>query len=162
LAAAVYTVGVLFQDGEVFLTDYGLAAHVALGVAAALFVLPAVAPDTGQRDRRSRPLALLRSRPLIWLGTISYGMYLWHVPFRDLVYKWVGAPRGVLPFAAMFVLTLAGGVALGAASWYLVERPAQAWMRARRPRQGAASPPRDERVAVGDGSTTVSASIPLS
>ncbi len=164
LAAAMYTVGVLLQHGEVFLSAYGLATHLALGVAAALFVLPAVAPDTGERERRSRPLALLRSRPLTWLGTISYGIYLWHVPFRDLVDKWMGAPRGAPWFAVMFVLTLAGGVALGAASWYLVERPTQAWMRARRARQGVAAvgQPRDERLVVGDGSTTVSASIPLS
>jgi peptidoglycan/LPS O-acetylase OafA/YrhL len=161
LAAAVYTIGALLQHGEVFLSGYGLATHVALGVAAGLVVLPAVAP--GRRQDGGRPLALLRSRQMVWLGTISYGIYLWHVPFRDLVDRWLGVPRGALPFIGMFVLTLAGGVLLGAASWYLVERPAQAWVRARRRRQGL--PEGDaarDRLAVGEASTGVSASMPLS
>lgn len=68
---------------------------------------------------------------MAWMGTVSYGMYLWHVPFRNLVDKWLGMPRGVLAFAALFLLTLAGGICLGALSWYLVERPAQAWARRR-------------------------------
>ena len=165
LAAAAYAVGVLLQHGEMFLTAYGLATHVALGLAAALFVLPAVAPDMGGPKRRSRPLALLRSRPLTWLGTISYGIYLWHVPLRDELYKWMGAPRGLVWFPAVFLPTLICGVALGAGSWYLVERPAQAWTRARWPRQGREAlpaAPRDERPVVGEPSTAVSASIPLS
>lgn len=165
LAGAVFTGGVLLQHGEQFLSAYGVATHVAFGLAAALFVLPAVVPESMQRRRTSRPLALLRSGPLTWLGTISYGVFLWHVPFRDLVDRWMGAPRGALWFPAVLGLTLAGGVALGAASWYLVERPAQAWVRTLGRRQGrdvVPAPPRDERVGVVEPSTAVSASIPLS
>lgn len=164
LAGAVFTVGIVLQHGERFLSAYGLATHVTLGVAAALFVLPAVLPSTEALPRQSRPLTLLRSRPLAWLGTISYGVYLWHVPLRDLMYGLMGSPRGGLWLPVMFVLTLVFGVALGAASWYLVERPAQAWLRARWPGQGRDLPVRavDEGLVVGDPSTTVSASIPLS
>jgi peptidoglycan/LPS O-acetylase OafA/YrhL len=62
-------------------------------------------------------------------------------------------------YASLFVLTLAGGVCLGAASWYLVERPAHAWARRREgvlmQRQPVtqhvpatvAGPPRDKAIA---------------
>jgi peptidoglycan/LPS O-acetylase OafA/YrhL len=68
----------------------------------------------------------------VWLGTISYGMYLWHVPFLQTLDRWTGNPRGALAFAGLFVATLAGAACLGTASWYLVERPAQEWWRRRR------------------------------
>lgn len=128
LAALVYAVGVPLQQGEFFLPSYGVASHIAIGLGALLFVLPAVVPG---QDRRRGPLTLLCSRQLTWLGVISYGMYLWHQPFRNVIDEWLGAPRGTLAFAGLFVLTLAGAVCLGAASWHLVERPAQRWLRYR-------------------------------
>jgi peptidoglycan/LPS O-acetylase OafA/YrhL len=162
LAALAYAMAVPTQHGEYFLPSYGVATHLAVGLAAGLFVLPAVVST--ELSRPSRPMALLCSRPMVWLGTISYGLYLWHQPFRDLIDRWIGAPKGASAFGLIFVLTLAGGILLGAASWYLVERPAQAWIRGRRVRQGTTVPgrPRDERLARGDASTAVSASIPLS
>jgi peptidoglycan/LPS O-acetylase OafA/YrhL len=157
-----YLVAVPAQHGEYFLPTYGVATHLAVGLAAALFVLPAAVP--ARVRHRNRPMALLCSPMMIWLGTISYGLYLWHQPLRDVIDRWMGAPRGALAFGLLFVLTLAGGIALGAASWYLVERPAQAWARAREARQPlpeAVVRP-DDRLPVGDVSTAVNASIPLS
>jgi peptidoglycan/LPS O-acetylase OafA/YrhL len=162
LAAVVFTAGVPLQHGEVFLSAYGLGTHVAIGLAAALFILPAVNP--GPRERRSRPMDFLTSRQMAWLGMVSYGIYLWHVPFRDLIDGWLGVPRGALALGLLFVLTLAGGIVLGALSWYLIERPTQAWARARERRQDLPVVPvrPEERLAVGDASTAVKASIPLS
>lgn len=143
-AVTLYMVAVPAQGGELFLSIYGVIAHLAFGLAAGLVVLPAVLP--APVGTRSRTLSLLRSRTLAWLGTISYGIYLWHVPFLLKFDEWIGTPRGVLAFAGLFFATLAGAIALGAASWYLVERPAQRW-RSRRRRQAAV-----QRVAlvVGD------------
>jgi peptidoglycan/LPS O-acetylase OafA/YrhL len=130
VATVVYLCGVLAQHGELFLSSYGVATHLAIGIAATLVVLPAVLQQP--RARRSVILSLLCTRPLVWLGTISYGMYLWHVPFLQTLDRWTGNPRGALAFAGLFVATLAGAACLGTASWYLVERPAQEWWRRRR------------------------------
>ena len=58
-------------------------------------------------------------RPLVWIGTVSYGAYLWHFPiaiFMDtsstgLTGFWLLAARAATTFA------------VSAASYYLVERP---------------------------------------
>ena len=128
LAALVYTIGVPLQTGEFYLPSLGVASHLAIGLAAALIVLPAVFPG---RARRRGPMALLCGRPLTWLGTVSYGMYLWHRPFCVLIAGWLGSPHGALAFGGLFVLTLAAAVCLGAASWYMVEQPVQRWLKQR-------------------------------
>ena len=75
---------------------------------------------------------------MAWLGTISYGIYLWHVPALQQIVGYTSVPA--VPASGAFtvkvlVATVAGAAALGAASWYLVERPAQ---RRWRPRRAAA------------------------
>jgi len=73
------------------------------------------------------PRAAVRSalefRPLVWVGRISYGLYLWHFPVYFAVERVVsrypllgGWLRGVLQVAL--------AVALAAVSYYLLERPA--------------------------------------
>jgi peptidoglycan/LPS O-acetylase OafA/YrhL len=56
--------------------------------------------------------------PLVWLGRISYGVYLWHIAVFYMLGKlgWIGGP---LFWPAAFVLTFA----LAAASFYGLERP---------------------------------------
>src|SRR5215212_2189523 len=70
------------------------------------------------------PLAsLLRWRPLVALGTISYGLYLWHVPVLLFARHNDLLPLHTLPAAAL-ALVVAG--ALAAFSWRWVEQPALA------------------------------------
>jgi len=66
------------------------------------------------------PLArVLSMRGTVWLGTISYGVYLWHFPvFVFLDGARTGTRGGVL-LALRTVVT----IAIAAASFYLVERP---------------------------------------
>jgi peptidoglycan/LPS O-acetylase OafA/YrhL len=72
------------------------------------------------------PIRTLDSRATAWLGTVSYGLYLWNVPVLlglrsiDLLPldSWLALPVVFLPT-----------LAIAAASWYLAERPAVEWAR---------------------------------
>ena len=53
--------------------------------------------------------AWLETRPLLWLGEISYGLYLWHYVLLETPFDlWVTLPLSVVAAAA---------------SWYFVEKP---------------------------------------
>jgi acetyltransferase len=69
----------------------------------------------------SRPGRLLSSRPLRVLGTLSFGIYLWHMPVLYALQLQERFPERFLP-AIAWVLPLT--FALAIASWYLIERPA--------------------------------------
>lgn len=64
-------------------------------------------------DRR-----ILGTRPVVWIGLISYPLYLWHwVLLSFLRIEWP-APPGIVTLGALGV-----SVALAAATYYLIERP---------------------------------------
>lgn len=66
--------------------------------------------------------AFLRSRPLVYLGTISYGIYLYHHPIvlsSQPISNFIGISRGPFLYAIECGLTL--GIAM--LSWHLIERP---------------------------------------
>lgn len=111
---------------------------------AIFLVAPAVlAARPGQPAR-----VLLANRVAVWLGLISYGIYLWHEAFQDLYLRWTDRPALQAPFLGMLVWTLAFSVLAGAASWYLVERPAMGWGRrtvARERQDPDLDPPADGR-----------------
>jgi peptidoglycan/LPS O-acetylase OafA/YrhL len=72
----------------------------------------------GVRD--ANPARSLAGRGLAWIGTVSFGLYLWHVP----VIWWLRSVR-LLPLdpVAALPLVLALSLGLAAGSWYLVEQP---------------------------------------
>ena len=57
-----------------------------------------------------RPYWLLNIKPMVWIGTLSYSLYLWHQPF-------IAPPRLVQRFSLLWIFGCA------AASYYLLERP---------------------------------------
>jgi peptidoglycan/LPS O-acetylase OafA/YrhL len=62
-------------------------------------------------------------RPLVWVGTISYGLYLYHWPlYAVLTESTVG-----LDGAALFAIRIAATVAVAALSFRLVEQPVRQW-----------------------------------
>jgi peptidoglycan/LPS O-acetylase OafA/YrhL len=93
----------------------GLTGHVVRDLPAALGFAAVVAAVA------ARPPALLGSAPLRGLGTISYGLYLWHLPvLLWLRFTGLFGAGFVLPWVEVAVLS----VLVAIASWLLVERPA--------------------------------------
>ena len=106
-----------------------------LAVGAAAFVAAVAAP--GMYQMRAIPLALAAllfavalttlgsvnpptPRTFVWLGTVSYGIYLWHWPILDVTTRH-GLYR--LPDPLEIVVVAALATLAGWASWRLVERP---------------------------------------
>ena len=66
------------------------------------------------------PLAWLGARPLVWIGTRSYAIYLWHWP----VIVFVGPPMGLdLPRPVLAALQVVLSLTLAEVSFRVVERP---------------------------------------
>ncbi|MFP6558867.1 acyltransferase family protein [Paraburkholderia sp. B3] len=149
-------------------------AHCAQGVAPEASVLPGVF-DIGLalmlgavflwivRRPDSVPVAILELRPLAWLGTISYGFYLFHnlVPSKlgeaPALYAHLGLPpvvEAALPLAVQFALALL----LAHLSWQLLEKrvldwkgPLQAAIRQRMPSGADRAAGRYSGPAASDG-----------
>jgi peptidoglycan/LPS O-acetylase OafA/YrhL len=71
------------------------------------------------RPERSLLQSLLSLAPLVLIGRVSYGLYLWHVP----VFKLFKEHGGELVPAVAFVGKFAVTCAIVALSWRFVERP---------------------------------------
>ncbi|MDT8408487.1 MAG: acyltransferase [Wenzhouxiangellaceae bacterium] len=76
-------------------------------------------------DSFSRPFS---NRPLVWLGEISFGVYLWHYPVLKVLdigfgEVWTTPALSAMALAICLVLTLM----LAAISYYMIERPVMGW-----------------------------------
>ena len=88
------------------------------GYALVAIVMAIVLAAAAQPGRN--PLATaLRSRPLVGLGVISYGVYLWHWPIKLWVTKSNTGADGTALFGLRVLLTLVASLA----SYALVEQP---------------------------------------
>jgi len=93
--------------------------HAANGVVALLLLVPAVAGG-------GVPGRMLGWSPLRWLGTISYGIFLLHLPFLQLLSD-EGLTRWetwLHPYLLWSIVGLSGTIVLATMSWFAVERPA--------------------------------------
>ncbi|HEV7396161.1 MAG TPA: acyltransferase [Pyrinomonadaceae bacterium] len=66
----------------------------------------------------SLAVLLLRFPPLVWIGRVSYGLYLWHWPVRGLVFR-----ANTNPSIARIAAAVALSFAITTFSYYVVERP---------------------------------------
>jgi peptidoglycan/LPS O-acetylase OafA/YrhL len=106
-----------------------MARQVLYGATALLLVVPAV---FGAQDRRG-VRRLLRSRPVVAVGVVSYGVFLWHFDWVKQLVD-VGLLRHVheLRFLILLALTAVLTMATATLSWFVVERPALS-LKTRRP-----------------------------
>jgi peptidoglycan/LPS O-acetylase OafA/YrhL len=101
---------------EPFTSTNYMQRHLLYGLIGAALVLPAVVGD----QKRGVVRRFLAIRPLLWLGLISYGIFLWNLAMLDRLHHW--------GFSGNYLWWCLGGVAVtvpvAAASYYVIERPA--------------------------------------
>jgi peptidoglycan/LPS O-acetylase OafA/YrhL len=136
---AVVAVNIVAPDGVVF----ELVRFLGFTIAAGGLVIPLTNPNAV-----GAVASLARSRPMVALGAISYGIYLWHFGWIIFVSShWFG-PQSSFTFAKVTVVAVPLTLLTAALSYHLVERPAMAlaggqWGSARtrhRIRRGAEPP----------------------
>ena len=118
-----------------------LASNALMLVASPLIVLPALsATPSGVTGR------ILSFKPLLWLGTISYGIYLYHVTIMAWLVDHHGTELGPSPWLSLSAVSLGVTIVAAAGSWYVLESQAlklksAPWPRRRRePARATAEP----------------------
>jgi len=95
-----------------------LTRHLLYGVVGLLTVAPLALGAV--RDHVGR---VLGSAPMVWLGVVSYGIYVWHLDVIGAGARWLDAPIGATPAVLLVPIVLPVSILVAAASWYLVEHP---------------------------------------
>ncbi len=96
----------------------GLAREALYGAFAVLLVAPAVFGPQGEGAIR----AALSWRPVVALGVVSYGIYLWHQGWVALWLRWTGGHLFALSLWRVVLFVVAMAVVSAAASWWGLER----------------------------------------
>lgn len=124
LVAAVPLLIIAFRlEGELFLEPGGSWPYALLSLTTTLIVLSAALLD-------GRPARIFSAAPLSWIGVVSYGVFLnhqlvlgmveWFAPLSSREPTWA---RVAFVGPVAFLISLA----VGLASWRLVERPVIGW-----------------------------------
>jgi len=137
LAALALFVWYAFRVGPVSFVEgyrgwYWHQRQLVLGLVTALLLVPVVFGPQGRGPVR----ALLRCRPVAWVGLVSYGLYLWHFDWMKRVVErtngftgeviwrgWADSRAGDSNMAVLLAAGLGLGLVSAATSWYLLERP---------------------------------------
>ncbi|MGH9025544.1 MAG: acyltransferase family protein [Acidimicrobiia bacterium] len=97
-------------DTASWLYRYGL---LGTAVCVGIVIAAIVQPEPG-------PLkSILSLTPIVWIGKISYGLYLWHWP----LYVVLNAERTGLTGAPLLIVRVAATFGVASLSYYLVEMP---------------------------------------
>jgi peptidoglycan/LPS O-acetylase OafA/YrhL len=121
LLTGALTLGLLGQVGDLRTsgTPY-IVRHYLIEVIAIGLLLPAMFGD----PTRGYVRRALRNRVLLYVGMVSYGVYLWHLAILDQLDRWdfesIAGRTTVVWLAAVLPLS----ILMATLSYYLVERPA--------------------------------------
>jgi peptidoglycan/LPS O-acetylase OafA/YrhL len=96
---------------------------IVVAVAAVLVIAPVAL------DQRGPVAAVLAWGPLAWLGSISYGVYLWHWP----VFLVLNGQRTGWHGLSLFAVRCAATLAVSVVSWWVIEQPVRKWRPVRVP-----------------------------
>ena len=147
----------------------------------ALVALGLLLPAAFDLRERGLPHRVLSWRVVAWLGLVSYGIFLWHAPVLGkvsaAVQQWFGLDPAVgLGLVLLVVIGGAATIGLGAASYYVVERPCLRFKEVpllgrrkvapsgagKTPTRVASDPSRLPGTPDGDAATTAAGSAPPS
>jgi peptidoglycan/LPS O-acetylase OafA/YrhL len=114
-------VGLTGAFGEPFTPFQYVERHVLYAVVAFFLIVPAVFGD----QRRGVVRRWVLGNPvLLYLGMISYGIYLWHQAVFGQLVKWDWASVDFIhPYVTWLLAGVAGTALIATVSWYVVERP---------------------------------------
>lgn len=90
---------------------------IIVALAAVLVIAPVALDQDGPVAR------VLAMPPLVGLGAISYGVYLWHWP----IFLVLNGERTGSSGWQLFALRCAATIAVAAVSWWLIEQPIREW-----------------------------------
>ena len=115
-------------------------------------------------DGRWRANRFFELKMLVRLGTVSYALYLWHLPVMFALRRWtidINLLTGEREYSVSPWITVPASLAISLAftlaSWYLLEKPAMAWKRRIEGRPVDSLAPDDRSGAVPSGATATEA-----
>ena len=117
--------------------------HLLYGVIAAFLLLPGF---LGVGDTREAPArgswwaAILASPVVVYLGTISYGVFLWHLVLLRFIQNALGLEVFAGGFWLVWPLVVLASIAVASASWFILEKPVLAWAHRRTPGESGRAP----------------------
>ena len=96
-----------------------LLGHFLYGIASVLLVAPFCV------DSQSLLVKAMSFRLFTWLGTISYGIYIWHMAFLggNLAEKYMPYTENDGQVLLRFLVVLPASIAIASLSYYVLERP---------------------------------------
>jgi peptidoglycan/LPS O-acetylase OafA/YrhL len=134
LALGLYLVAMTPLAGPLTLApgtaQAAMAKHGLYGFTALLLLLPGFMGigALGARAARGSWWGRLLTNPVaVYLGTISYGVFLWHSVLLELIQDQLDLPDFQGGFWLLLVLVILASVGFATVSWFAIESPCRRW-----------------------------------